>query len=189
MCPTILGRLETRVAILTGPAILGLILSLITGNPGWIVTIGVLLLLGVVLDTLLYPWIIRWQPPWLTGVLGVAEFILLVILLMALDVPLGMWAAVIFYWVSWVIAVLTRIVVLPLISLSWIENGGEFRVVGWSIPPEREPLPVIAIPEPERPGVLVRQFSAVHQVPDEIRSLPSPSGVHRVPSGPPPPQA
>ena len=189
MCPTILGRLETRVAILTGPAILGLILSLITGNPGWIVAIGVLLLLGVALDTLLYPWIIRWQPPWLTGVLGVAEFILLFILLMVLEVPLGVWAAVIFYWVSWVIAVLTKIVVLPLFSLSWIENGGEFRVVGWSIPPEREPLPVIAIPEPERPGVLVRQFSAVHQVPDEIRSLPSPSGVHRVPSGPPPPQA
>lgn len=185
MCPTILGRLETRVAILTGPAILGLILSLVTRNPGWIVAIGVLLLLGVALDILLYSWIIRWQPPWLTGVLAVGEFVLLFILLNVLQVPLGPWAATIFYWVSWVIAIATRIVVLPLVSLSWIENGGEFRAVGWSIPPELEPVPVIAIPEPERPGVLVRQFSAVHQVPEDIRNLPSPSGAHRIPRASP----
>jgi hypothetical protein len=184
MCPTIVGRLETRVAILTGPAILGLILSLVTANPGWIVAIGVLLLLGVALDILLYSWLIRWQPPWLTFVLAVAEYILLFILLMVLEVPLGPIAATVFYWVSWLIAILTRIVVLPLVSLSWIENGGEFRVVGWSIPPELEPVPLIAAPQPERPGALVREFSTVHEVPPELRRLPSPSGAHPIP-GPP----
>ena len=35
MCPTVLGRVETRVAILIGPAILGAILWLITGNEGY----------------------------------------------------------------------------------------------------------------------------------------------------------
>jgi hypothetical protein len=185
MCPTILGRLETRVAILTGPFILSLILWAVTGNPGWPVAIGILLLLGVALDILLYSWVIRWQPPWLTGVLALGEYILLVILMIVLKVPLGVPAASIFYWVSWIIAVLTRIVVLPLVSLSWIENGGEFRETGWSIPPELEPVPVVAIPEPERPGLLVREFSAVHQVPKELQSIPSPSGAHRMPTAPP----
>jgi hypothetical protein len=186
MCPTIVGRLETRVAILTGPFILSLILSAITGNLGWPVAIGILLLLGVTLDIVLYQWLIRWQPPWLTFVLGVVEFVLLFVLLNVLQVPLGPWAATVFYWASWVIAVLTKIVVLPLLSLSWIENGGEFRETGWSIPPELEPVPVIAIPEPERPGVLVREFSSAHRIPEELQRLPSPSGTHRIPTSPPP---
>jgi hypothetical protein len=187
MCPTTLGRVETRVAILTGPAIFALLVSLIDLNPGWIVAIGVYLLMGVALDTTVYALTIRWQPPWLTGVLAVAEYILLAILLVVLQVPLGFWAATFLYWFSWTLAVLTRIVVLPLISLSWLENGGEFRAVGWSTPPELEPVPLVAQPEPERPpGKLVREFSTVHRIPEELKSVPSPSGAHRIPTGPPP---
>jgi hypothetical protein len=187
MCPTVLGRVQTRTAILVGPAILGTILSLATGRAGWIVLIGLLLLLGVTLDIAFYPFVIKWQPPWLTGLLGVEEFVLLWLLAHFLklkgvsDVDTA-W----FYWVSWALAVATRIVVLPIISLTWIESGGEFRRAGWTIPPEREPLPVLVAMPTESQGAapaLAREFSSVRQVPQELREVPSPSGVHRVPPG------
>ena len=38
MCPTVLGRIQTRVAILVGPAILALILSLVTEAGGPVIT-------------------------------------------------------------------------------------------------------------------------------------------------------
>jgi len=187
MCPTTLGRVQTRVAILIGPALFGLLLTLLTGNVGFIVTIGVYLLMGVALDLTLYTLVIRWQPPWLTFVLGVGEFVILAVLLNVLQVPLTFPQAALFYWVSWILATLTRIIVLPLVSLAWLENGGEFRETGWSIPPALEPVPLIAQVEEERPyGALVREFSTVREIPEEIRNLPSPSGVRRIPTGPPP---
>ena len=184
MCPTTLGRVETRTAILIGPAIVGAILSIATGNAGWIVLIGIYLLMGVALDTTFYPLVIKWQPPWLTFVLAFGEFVILFILAKVLKVGLTDVQAIVFYWFSWALAISTRIVVLPIVSLSWIENGGEFRFTGWSIPPEQVPLPAIAVAPAEAgdgPPPLARQFSSVNQIPPELRDLPSPSGVHRAP--------
>lgn len=183
MCPTILGRIETRTFILIGPAILGAILSLLTGNEGFIVIIGIFLLQGVVLDIFFYPYVIKWQPPWLTFVLAVGEFVITYVLAQILDVGLQPIDAVWFFWLSWTLAIWTKVVILPIISLSWIENAGEFRVTGWSVPPEVEPMPLLAAEPAGAPGEirLVREFSSVNQIPAELRNLPAPSGVHQTP--------
>ena len=88
------------------------------------------------------------------------------------------------------IAIWTKVVILPLLSLSWIENAGEFRATGWSVAPEYLPLPVTPF-TPELatagPPPLARKFSAaVIEIPEELRRAPSPSGVFQVPTGPPP---
>jgi hypothetical protein len=197
MCPTILGRLQTRVAVLVGPAILATILSILTENPGWIVTIGVYLIMGTVLDIAFYPFVIKWQPPWLTFVLAVGEFVILFVLVEILQPGaesiggelvaregFGRVGAIVLYWVSWVMAVATRIVVFPLLSLAWIENGGEFRQTGWSIPPEAEPLPLVAAFQPqEAQARLVRELTTTHTIHEAKEPL---SGVHARPSGSPP---
>ena len=156
MCPTVVGRIETRVMTLAGPVLLASLLSILFRDEGWIVTIGMYLLMGVALDVLVYQWVIRWQPPWLTGVLAVSEFVLLFVLVKVFQpgqpgfgdpdpLPGSLdWHPVLLYWVSWSIAIVTKIVVLPLVSLSWIEDGGELRKTGWTVPVQRERVPVVA---------------------------------------------
>ena len=186
MCPTVLGRAQTRVAIVIGPALLGAVLAIVFSAPGFVTIIGVYLLLGVALDAGFYSWVITWQPPWLTFVLAVGEFVLTYILAMVLDLGLAPWAAILWFWIAWTLAIWTKIVVLPLISLTWIENGGEFRATGWSIPAEQEPLPAaapLAAPVAAAgPPALAREFSSLREVPPDLRSIPAPSGVHRRPA-------
>lgn len=188
MCPTALGRVETRVAILVGPALLASILSVVTGDEGWIVTIGVYLLLGVALDLCVYRFLIRWQPPWLTGVIALGEFVLLFCLLKVLDpgqpgfgdpdtLPgRADWHPVALYWASWCLAIATKIVILPLVSLSWIENGGEFRRVGWTVPAERVPLVAGARADPHETAV-AREFATAFPNPVPLERKPGPGAV------------
>jgi hypothetical protein len=184
MCPTSLGRVQTRWAIIILPAIVAAIISAVTGNAGWIVLIGVYFVLGVALDTAFYPAVIRWQPPWLTFVLAVGEFVLVYILAHVLKVGLTDVEAVCLYWGAWILAIWIKVAVLPLLSLSWIENAGEFRQTGWSVAPDYVPLAVTAF-VPPAPGAgpppLAREFSSVRGVPDELRQLPSPSAIRESP--------
>lgn len=184
MCPTVRGRVQTRWSILIVPALLASVISLLTGNAGWIVLIGVYFVLGVALDTGFYSLVIRWQPPWLTFTLAAGEFVLVFVLAHVLEVGLGNLEAILLYWIAWWIAIWTKVVVLPLLSLGWIENAGEFRSTGWSIAPEYQPLAVnVFTPSREDggPPPLARAFSATIEVPPELRRVPSPSGVHLFP--------
>jgi hypothetical protein len=190
MCPTVLGRVQTRWAILIIPAIIATIVSIITGTAGYIVLIGLYFVIGVALDTCFYPFVIRWQPPWLTFTLAVGEFVLVFIAAHFLKIKISDVAAILTYWLAWWIAIWTKVVILPLISLSWIEDAGEFRITGWSVAPEYLPLPVTAFTPAQATGgppPLARAFSAaVIEIPEELRRAPSPSGVFQVPEGLPP---
>ena len=187
MCPTPIGRVHTRVAsIVLGPALLGLILTLVTGHLDWIVLVGVYLLIGIVLDTAVYPFVLSWQPPWMTFVLALVEYGLLLAVTQLLEgfPNVSVLEATIFYWACWVLAVWVKVVVLPIISLTYLESAGEFRRAQWSQPPEQVALPVLASVEDVRrgPGRLLSEASGVHATP--LRPLPAPSGVHAVPRAP-----
>jgi hypothetical protein len=186
MCPTPIGRVHTRVSsILLGPAVLGLIITLITGHLDWIVLVGVYLLLATVLDIAVYPYVLSWQPPWMTFILAIVEYGLLLAVTQLLEgfPNISVIEATIFYWACWVLAIWAKVVILPILSLTYIESAGEFRRAQWSQPAEQVALPVLASGEEARrgPGRLLSEASGVHARP--LQSLPAPSGVHAVPQG------
>ena len=188
MCPTPIGRIHTRVFTIFLPAVLGGILSLITGELDWIVIIGIFLLQGIFLDTVVYSWLLKYQPPWMTGVLALAELGLLLVLIGLLsenvggeiDVPI--WQAVVFYIGAWSLAAITKIVFLPIASLTYLESAGEIRRNEWSVPPQQVAVPILASAAEAKagPGPLVRSVSGVHAKP--LEPLPAPSGVHSIPA-------
>ncbi|HYH62719.1 MAG TPA: hypothetical protein VD766_12700, partial [Solirubrobacterales bacterium] len=179
MCPTPVGRIHTRVAILVPGAILGVLLSIITGRPDWIVLIGVFLLLGISLDAGLYSWAVHYQPPWMTFVLALFEFGLLLVLANILELNLSLAEAIIFYWVVWSMAAITKVVVLPIASLTYLESAGEFRRIEWSVPDTQASLPVLAsVGAPSGAGLFDR---AVNEGAHSLPLAPSPSGVHQLP--------
>jgi hypothetical protein len=190
MCPTPIGRLHTRTAIFVGPAIIGLIFSLVSGHWDWLVLVGVYFMLGIFLDSAIYPWLLKWQPPWMGGVLAVAEFGLLLVLAGILNDKTGglshisIGEAIWYFWLLWIVAALTKIVVLPIASLTYVESAAEFRTTEWSVPPPLEPLPILASSAEAKggPGPVIREASGVHAKP--LEPLPSPSGVHRFPPQP-----
>jgi hypothetical protein len=173
-----------------GPFLVGVIFSLVSGHIDWLVLSGIYLMLGVFLDSAIYPWLLKWQPPWMGGVLALAEFGLLLVLAGILndktgglaDISIG--GAIIFYWISWIAASIVKIVVLPIASLTYVESAAEFRRAEWSVPPPLEPLPILASSEEAKagPGPVIREASGVHAKP--LEPLPSPSGVHRLPPQP-----
>src|SRR3954462_8693995 len=190
MCPTVIGRVHTRTATFVGPALIGLIFSLVSGHWDWLLIVGGYYILGIFLDTAIYPWLLKWQPPWMGGVLALAEFGLLLMLAGILndktgglsDISIG--GAIVFYWICWIAASLVKIVVLPIASLTYVESAAEFRRAAWSVPPPLEPLPILASSEEAKagPGPVIREPSGVH--PRPLEPLPSPSGVHRIPPQP-----
>ena len=142
MCPTAVGRLHTRVATIVLPALLGVVVSLATDDADWIALIGLYLLLGVALDALVYSWALRYQPPWMTFILALVELGLLLALARGVELRMGIGDAIAFYFGAWLLAIFTKIVVLPNVSLTYLESAGEFRSTEWSIPPSREAIPI-----------------------------------------------
>jgi hypothetical protein len=132
------------------------------------------------------PAVVDWQPPWLTFTLAVGEFVLVYILAHALKVGLTNIAAVVLFWAAWWMAIWITVAVLPLVSLSWIGNAGEFRSTDWSVAPEYVPLPVTVFPAAAHgsgPPPPARRFSAAAiEIAKGLRRGPGPSRVHAIPA-------
>ena len=83
-----------------------------------------MVLVALTLDVMIYPWLIRFQPRWLTILLGVMEFAILVLVV---PPPADVGIMLGFYLPAWGLAWLTMEIALPLAWPRWIEDGGEIR--------------------------------------------------------------
>ena len=181
MCPTPIGRIHTRVFSLIPGALFATIIAIVTGNADWIVLIGVFLLMGIALDTCVYQWAVRYQPPWMTFTLAVVEWLLLLVLASILELGLAIWAASVLYWIVWSLAAITKVVAFPIASLTYLESAGEFRRTEWSIPPSQASVPLLAAPSPAGPGPGLFEQAASGVGVKPIERQPSPSGIHAAP--------
>lgn len=144
MCPTIAGRVQSRICAFPLPTLLALLLSVLTGRWDWMAMIGLMLAMGIALDALVYPRLISYQPPWLTGVIGLAELGYLFVLVHLAGLQLAAVSAVGFYVAAWALATGTRIAIFPIASLTYLESAGEFRRVRWTIAESQQQVPVLA---------------------------------------------
>lgn len=132
MCFTWKGRLTARLIGLIGPALAALVFWLATGQSDYWVLFGFMATVGLALDVTLYNMLIGYQPRWLTLALGAGEYLILREVVMwpwpsPLVVRLFEHEAAWFYVCGWVLAQVILQAVVPVLWLSWGDDGGELR--------------------------------------------------------------
>jgi hypothetical protein len=130
MAYTLSGRLQSRLAVALLPLLVACALS--AALPAWwpLELAGLMLGVGLLLDALVYDRVFTYQPGWVAVLLGLVELALVIVLARAfsIDAPLG--PALAFYAGSWLLAQVLAHAGLPLLRLSYADDGGELGLLG-----------------------------------------------------------
>lgn len=124
MLATLKGRLQTKVVtfiILAG--ITGLFVAG-SGSSIYVELLVISVLVGLWLETL-WGVLITYQPGWLTFVLGAVEFIWIAVIAAWRGVDISLGAAAAYYLAAWITIQLFLLYILPILRLSWADDGGE----------------------------------------------------------------
>jgi nitrous oxidase accessory protein NosD len=126
---TLRGRLESRVAAALAPLLAGCVLALAT-QAWWPVELaGLMLGVGLLFDAA-YHRLVPYQPGWAALPLGLLELGAIMGLARPLGIGAPLWAALVFYAASWLLAQALAHAVFPLLRLSYGEDGGELGRAG-----------------------------------------------------------
>jgi hypothetical protein len=130
MAYTLSGRLQSRLAVALLPLLVACVLS--AALPAWwpLELAGLMLGVGLLLDALVYDRVFTYQPGSVAVLLGLVELAVVIVLARAfsIDAPLG--PALAFYAGSWVLAQVLAHAGLPLLRLSYADDGGELGLLG-----------------------------------------------------------
>ena len=130
MSYTLRGRIETRLAAVLVP-ILAAALAAPLLHKWWPLELaGLMLAIGLALDVLVYHRLLPYQPGWAAVPLGLLELGLTVAAARALDLGAPLRPALLFFAGSWLLAQLLAHAGLPLLRLTWPEDGGELGRAG-----------------------------------------------------------
>jgi Periplasmic copper-binding protein (NosD) len=127
MAYTLSGRLQSRLAWALVPLLAACVLSV--ALPAWwpLELAGLMLGVGLSVD-LLYDRLFDYQPGWAAVPLGLVELGLVMVLVLVFSIGAPLVPALLFYAASWALAQVVAHAGLPLLRLSYADEGGE---LGW----------------------------------------------------------
>jgi hypothetical protein len=129
MAYTLSGRVQSRLAAALVPLLTACVLSV--ALPAWwpVELAGLMLGVGLALD-LVYDRVLDYQPGWAGVPLGLLELGLVVAAAQAAEIGAPIVPALAFYAGSWVVAQVLAHAGLPLLRLSYADDGGELGRFG-----------------------------------------------------------
>jgi hypothetical protein len=122
---TLKGRVESRLASAVLPFLVACVTALAL-DAWWPVELaGLMVGVGLALDTVAYHRLLPYQPGWTAVPLGLLELGLTMLLVWLFDVAAPLEPALWFFAGSWLLAQVLGHAVFPLLSLTYAEDGGE----------------------------------------------------------------
>lgn len=120
---TVKGRLQTKLMTFVLAAGITAIYSAYLNASYWPL-FALSIIAGLLLE-LLWGWVITYQAGYLVWLLGAAEFCVITAAAITLALPFTIAQAAVYYWVTWALIQIFLIYIMPIINLSWADNGGE----------------------------------------------------------------
>jgi hypothetical protein len=127
---TLRGRIETRLAGALLPVLVAAVLAPVLHKWWPLELAGLMLLIGLALDALAYHRLLPYQPGWAAVPLGLLELGLTVAAARLLDLGAPLRPALLFFAGTWLLAQLLAHGALPVLHLTWPEDGGELGRAG-----------------------------------------------------------
>jgi hypothetical protein len=127
---TLRGRIETRLAGAVVPVLVAAVLSPILHKWWPLELAGLMLLIGLALDVVVYHSLLPYQPGWAAVPLGLLELGLTMGAARLLDLGAPLRPTLLFFTASWLLAQLLAHAALPVLHLTWPEDGGELGRAG-----------------------------------------------------------
>lgn len=130
MSYTLRGRIETRLAAALLPVLAAAVLSPVLHKWWPLELAGLMLAIGLALDAVVYHRLLPYQPGWAALPLGAAELAATMGAARVLELGAPLRPALAFFAASWLLAQALAHAVLPLLRLTWPEDGGELGRAG-----------------------------------------------------------
>ena len=130
MSYTLRGRIETRLAASLVPFAVAAVLSPVLHVWWPLELVGLMLGVGLGLDGLLYHRFLPYQAGWLALPLGLLELGLTMGAARLLELHAPVWPAVALFAGAWLVLQALAHAALPLLRISWPEDGGELGPAG-----------------------------------------------------------
>ncbi|MDX6397126.1 MAG: nitrous oxidase accessory protein [Gaiellaceae bacterium] len=133
MSYTLRGRIETRLAAALLPVLVGAAASAVA-HVWWPLELaGLMLGIGLLLDAGIYHRLLPYQPGWAAVPLGLLELTLTMGTARLLELGAALRPALAFFAASWLLLQILAHAGLPLLRLTWPEDGGELGRAGLAL--------------------------------------------------------